>query len=124
MEIRAMGGAKAATHPMTAANVTFVDERWQARTSSGTGSTVRFTTDHAFRHLTDASYKRDAQLRLKRLTGSSNSGWKFDTVTDTTNYAIGDETATVQVSCTAPGVANIWMDVTFITGSLATLKGG
>lgn len=124
MEIRALGGARAKTHPMTTANVIFTDERWQAKTSSATGSTVRFTTDQAFRHLMDPSYKRDARLTLTKIVGSTGAGWQFDTVVDTTNYAVGDETATVQVSGTGPGNATIWMDVTFMTGNLTMLKAG
>ncbi len=124
MEIRALGQARSATHPMTAANLTFNNQQWHAVTLSGTGSTVRFTTDHAFRHATDFSYKRDARLQLTRIVGTSSARWQFDTVTDTTNYAAGDETATVQISSRGPGVANISMNVIFMTGSLASLKGG
>ena len=124
MQIRALNPARSATHPMTTANITFNNQQWQAVTLSGSGSTVRFTTDHAFRHATDFAYKRDARLQLTRIIGTSSARWQFDTVTDTTNYAAGDETATVQISSRGPGVANISMNVIFMTGSLATLKGG
>ncbi len=124
MELRALSGDRTATHPMTAANVSFIGQNWQAKTSSGTGSTVQFKSDHAFHNLSDSNYKRDVRLQLTQISGSAGSGWQFDTIVDTTNYAAADETATVQVSCRQPGNALIKMNVFFITGNLATLKGG
>ena len=124
MQLKALGSSQTTTHPMTTGNVTFSNQRWQARTSSGTGSTVRFSSDHAFRNLSDSNYERDVRLQLTRIVGTAGSGWRFDTTVDTTNYAAADETATVQVSCTRPGNSIIWMDVIFMTGNLATLKGG
>lgn len=124
MQLRALGGPRTATHPMTAANVTFANQNWQAKTSSGTGSTVQFQSDHAFHNPPNAIYKRDVRLQLTQISGTASSGWQFDTVADTTNYAAGDETATVEVSCRRPGNAIIKMNVIFITGNLATLMGG
>ena len=124
MQLRALGPARTTTHPMTAGNVSFNNQLWSARTSSATGSTVTFSSDHAFHNQSDVNYKRDARLQLTRIVGTSSSGWQFDTVTDTTNYAAADETATVQVSCRRPGNATIWLNVSFLTGNLATLKGG
>ncbi len=124
MHLSAMGADRFETHPMTGANVTFSNQLWFARTSSGTGSTVRFSTDHAFHHVSSPSFKRDARLRLTRISGTASARWRFDSFDDQTNYAAGDETATVQVSCQSPGNAVIFMNVYFVTGNLATLQGG
>lgn len=124
MELTALGADRITNHPMTPANIVFTNQTWFARTSSNSGSTVRWTTDHSFWNTADPSYRRDARLRLTRIIGSGVSGWQFDTILDQTNTAAGDESATVQVSCRRPGNAIIWMDVTFITGNLATLRGG
>ena len=52
------------------------------------------------------------------------SGWAFDTASDQTDLSSGDEIATVQISSTGPGTAIIFLEVEFVTGDLATLKGG
>lgn len=124
MQIQALGPDRVATHPMTAGNVNFNNQLWSARTSSATGSTVTLSSDHAFHNLADPNYKRDVRLQLTQMYVTTSSGWQFDTVVDTTNYAAADETATVQVSCRRPGNATIWLNVSFLTGNLATLKGG
>lgn len=124
MQIDALGADRVTTHPMTAGNVNFNNQQWYARTSSATGSTVTLSSDHAFHNLSDPSYKRDVRLQLTQMYVTASSGWKFDTVVDTTNYVAADETATVQVSCKRPGNATIWLNVSFLTGNLATLKGG
>lgn len=124
MELTALGADRVANHPLTPADIVFTNQTWFARTSSSTGSTIRWTTDHSFWNSADPSYRRDARLRLTRVVGSGVSGWQFDVIQDQTNTAAGDETATVQVSGRRAGNAVIWMDVTFFTGNLATLRGG
>ena len=124
MQLTALGADRTAIHPLTPSNITFAGQTWFARTSSSTGSTIQWTTDHSFWNTADPSYRRDARLRLTRIVGSAISGWQFDTVQDQTNTVGGDETALVQVSSQRAGNAIIWMDVTFITGNLPTLRGG
>ena len=97
---------------------------WFARTASGTGSTVTLSTDRAFENVGNASYKRDVRLRIPTMYVSPGSGWEFDTALDQTDYAAGDETATVQVSSDSAGVALILLHVTFLTGDVSTLAGG
>ena len=124
MQLDALSPNRTATHPMTGSDVMFSSQLWSARTTSGTGATIRFTTDHAFRHVNSSGFKRDARLRLTRISGNSSARWRFDVADDRTDYASGDETAAVQVSCTGPGNATITMNVQFLTGNLATLQGG
>jgi hypothetical protein len=109
---------------MTAGNVNFNHQLWLARTSSATGSTVKFSSDHAFPNLSGSDYKRDVRLQIARIVGTASSGWQIDTDVDTTNYAAADETATVQLSSNRPGNKVIWLNVRFLTDNLATLKGG
>ncbi|MCA9060830.1 MAG: hypothetical protein KDA85_20095, partial [Planctomycetaceae bacterium] len=111
-------------HSGTTANVLLANQAWMARSNSVTGATVRLSTDQCFHHTTDSAYARDAVLRVRRLTATSASQWRIDVSTDQTDHANGDETATVQLSSRAPGDAVIYLDVTFLTGDLATLKGG
>ena len=124
MQLDALSPSRTATHPMTGSDIMFSGQLWSARTTSGTGSTIRFTTDHAFWHVNNPSFKRDARLRLTRISGNSSARWRFDNADDRTDYASGDETAAVQVSSTGPGNAIITMNVQFLTGNLATLQGG
>lgn len=124
MQLDAMTPNRTAVHPMTAGNVVFTSNRWFARSSSITGSTVRLSTDHAFQHVSNATQKRDARLTLTGMSGSSGAGWHYNVVSDTTNYLAGDDIATVQVSSTAPGNALIMLRVDFITGTVSTMQQG
>ena len=124
MTLDALSPDRMATHPMTGSDVMFSGQMWSARTTSGTGSTIRFTTNTAFRHINSPSFKRDARLRLTRISGNSSARWRFDVADDRTDHASGDENASVQVSCSGPGSAVITMNVQFLTGNLATLQGG
>ncbi len=124
MELTALTADRTANHTLSGGNIVFTNNQWFARTSSSTGSTIRWTTDHSFWNMSDNSYRRDARLRLTRLVGSATSGWQLDTIQDQTNTAAGDETAAVQVSSRRPGNSITWMEVTFITGNVPTLRGG
>lgn len=124
MTLTALRGPQFQNHPNTAANVAFTNSVWLARTAASNGSTVTFTTDHAFQNVTAPSQKRDVQLRLPFMFVSPGSGWAFDTNVDQTDHAIGDEIAMVQVSSQTAGVALIFMNVTFITGDVSSLAGG
>lgn len=124
MSLEALRGPASATHPLTADNVVLADSRWRARSSSATGSTVTFATNHSFWNTTDGTTKRDAILRLTRLQGPRSGGWEIDIAQDQTDYANGDEVATVTMSSTAPGMQVARMEVEFVTGDLGTLKNG
>lgn len=124
MALTPLRGPQFRNHPLTPADIQFNNSLWWARTASATGSTVTFTTDTVFEHTTNPAYKRDVRLRLPRMFVSPGSGWQFDTQVDQTDYEAGDEIAMVQVSSTGPGVALIFMQVTFITGDVNTLPGG
>lgn len=124
MSLTPLRGPQFRRHPNTSANVVFNNSLWWARTASSTGSTVTFATDTPFQHTTNPRYQRDARLRLPRMFVSPGAGWQFDTQVDQTDYAAGDDIAMVQVSSTGPGVALIFLEVTFITGDVNTLPGG
>ena len=85
---------------------------------------MTFQTDHAFRNLAAPAYKRDAILRLTRLQGPKKGGWTITVAQDQTDYAAGNEVATVSMSSTKDGMQIVRMEVEFITGNLATLPGG
>ena len=124
MQLDALSPNRTTTHPKTGSDVMFSSQLWSARTTSGTGAIIRLTTDHAFRHFNSRGFKRDARLRLARVSGNSSARWRFDVADDRTEYTSGDETAAVQVSCISPGNATITMNVQFLKGNLATLQGG
>ena len=124
MSLRALRPDQSVTHPETPADITMSNSLWWATTSSATGSTIRFTSDTPFINQDRPSYKRDVRLHSPRLFGNPSAGWSFDTTTDQTDYAAGDDQAVVQISGTGPGIALIFLQVTFITGNVATLAGG
>ena len=82
MTLTALRGPQFQNHPNTSANVTFTNSVWLARTASSTGSTVTFTTDHAFQNVSAPAIKRDVQLRLPFMFVSPGSGWAFETNAD------------------------------------------
>lgn len=124
MSLEALRGPTSAVHPLTNANVVLSDSRWRARSSSSTGSTVTFATNHSFWNTTDGATKRDAILRLTRLQGPPTGGWNIDVAQDQTDYTNGDEVATVAMSSMAPGMQMARMEVEFVTGDLNTLQNG
>lgn len=124
MSIRALRSDQFETHPETPADITFTRSMWWARTASSTGSTIRLATDTPFVNVTNPGYERDVRLHSPRFVGSRGADWTFDTATDQTDYANGDNDAAVQISGTGPGVCLIFLEVTFITGDLPTLGGG
>lgn len=124
MSLEALRGPAFAEHPLTSDNVVLSNSRWRARSSSNTGSTVTFETNHSFWNDAEPSVKRDAILRLTRLQGPRTGGWSIAVAEDQTNYASGDEVATVSMSSTAAGMQMVRMEVEFITGDVATLRGG
>lgn len=124
MSIRALRGDQLEIHPETAADVTMSNSMWWASTTSATGSTIRFTTDTPFVNQSRPEYKRDVRLHSPRLIGTPRAGWQYDIPTSQTDYATGNEQAAVQISGSNPGVALIYLEVTFITGDLPTLAGG
>lgn len=124
MALDALRGPQYRMHPGTSSDILMTNSLWWARTASGTGSTVTFSTDDPFQNTGNSDYERDVRLRIPNMFVSPGSGWAFDTATDQTNYAAGDDVATVQVSSDTAGVALIVLHVTFITGDPATLAGG
>ena len=124
MSLEALRGPAVAVHPLTTANVVLTDSRWRARSSSPTGSTVVFQTDHSFWNQEDPAFKRDAIIRLTQLQGPPQGGWTINVAQDQTNYAGGDEVATVSMSSTAAGMQMVRMEVEFITGDLPSLRTG
>ncbi|MCA9036423.1 MAG: hypothetical protein KDA91_14915 [Planctomycetaceae bacterium] len=122
--IRALDPAIVEAHPGTNDDVVMADQRWFALSTSRSGATVRFSTDHAFHNLSNAAYKRDARIQITRIQGTRSARWGFDAPIDQTNYAAGDEVATVQVSSRGPGLVYCWLDVTFLTDDFSTMAGG
>ncbi len=124
MSIRALRTDQSVDHPETSADITMRNSMWWARTASATGSTVKFSTDTCFINQQKPDYLRDVRLHTPRLFGTAGANWDFDTHTDQTDYANGDDQAMVQISGDGPGIALIFLEVTFITGNTATLAGG
>jgi hypothetical protein len=112
------------THDETANDQTFAAQQWAVKANSRDGATVVFSTDQAFTHTADASFKRDAKLDLAIASSSGPASWTLAVASDQTDHAASDEIATVQAGSTAPGKADFDLTVTFITGDLDTLAEG
>jgi hypothetical protein len=112
------------THDKSDANQAFAAQPWTASSNSGAGATINFSTNQAFTHVSDSSFKRDAKLDLAITSSDAPASWSVTTATDQTNHAGADEVATVQAASTAPGDVALNLTVTFLTSDFSTLLQG
>ncbi|MGH7128794.1 MAG: hypothetical protein ACREJB_13445 [Planctomycetaceae bacterium] len=105
-------------HDTSNADQAFPTQAWIARTNAINGATVSFSTNQAFTHTVDNTFKRDAQLDLALFPAATSTvaNWSVTTANDVTNYVGLDETATVQATSTRPGRAQFDLLVTFLMG--------
>lgn len=120
------------THDTTNSDQVFLPgaitaNHWQVLCNSNAGATVNLTTNSAFTHTVNSSYKRDARLDLA-VSSTDNNGalaiWGVTTASDQTNYVGADNTASVQATSAEPGKATLALTVTFITNTYSTLLQG
>lgn len=111
-------------HDETDNDQTFPTQRWRVRANVRDGVTVVFSTDQAFTHTTDRTYKRDATLKLGVAWDLGPATWVVGQASDSTDYASGDETAAVQASSDRPGMAAFNLGVSFMTDTYGTFLAG
>lgn len=120
------------THDTTNNNQVFAPgalpaNHWAVLCNSSAGATVNLTTNTAFTHTTNNTYKRNARLDLA-VSSTDNNGavaiWSVATATDQTNYVAADNNASVQATSAQPGKATLALTVTFITTTYSTLLQG
>ena len=102
----------------------FPAQQWVVKGNTLAGVNVSFSTNQAFTHTTDNSFKRDAQLGLSLASNSGPATWSISQASDTTDYAGSDEVATVQASSDGVGSANFDLAVTFITDVFGSFAAG
>lgn len=92
-------------------------QRWDVKANSRFGATVSFSTDRAFRHVSKAGFKGDAQLDLAVAGSEGLAEWAVETASDRTHFrgSPRDERATVRAVSERPGSATFDMTVTFVT---------
>lgn len=122
--IRAPTTEASAEHDETASDQVLAAQQWWVQDNSRKGATVILSTDRAFTHREDATFKRDAALGLAIGSTSSSAKWKVQVASDRTNYAASDETASVQATSKKAGWARLDLTVTFITGDTESLAAG
>lgn len=112
------------THDMTDANQAFPSQQWVVKGNTQNGVTVSFATTQPFVNASNSNAKRDAGLSLS-VGGTAGTGtWTVTKASDTSNYAGGSATATVQAASNGSGRATFNLGVTFITNGIDTVEAG
>lgn len=112
------------THDLSDDPQTFPPQAWLVKGNVGSGVNVSFTATTPFIHAGNLSSKRDLQLDVAVGTSQGPAIWTVGTATASTNYAGGENTATVSVSSNAAGRATLDLTVNFITDDFGTFANG
>ena len=111
-------------HDETDNNQSFPNQQWTVKGNVLNGVSVSFSTDQAFTHTTDSSFKRDASISLAEASHLGPATWSISQASDSTNYSGGDGVATVAASSNGVGRATFNLGVAFVTGSYGTFAAG
>ena len=113
-------------HSETDTDQAFAPQSWTVAQNAPTGASVSFSTDQAFTHATDATYKRDAKLDLALASSDADSGWAITVPIDQTDYANAspDGVATVSAAATGAGDAAFNLTVTLVETDFSMLASG
>jgi hypothetical protein len=111
-------------HDETNADQVFPPQQWYVRGNVITGVTTTFDVTQPFTHSFVPGTYRDARIDLAIASTLGPGIWNVDIGTDATDYAAGDNTATVQVSSNMVGHAFVDLTVTFITVAFAEVLQG
>jgi hypothetical protein len=126
LTVTAPAASAGITHAQTDANQAFTPQSWTVAQNGAEGASITFSTDQAFTHATETTFKRDAKLDLALASSDTGSGWAVTVASDQTDYANAtpDEVATVSADSTAPGDAAFNLTVTFVETDFSTLASG
>jgi hypothetical protein len=112
------------THDQTEADQSFPAQQWIVRGNTLAGCSVSFSTNTAFIHTVDTSFKRDAQLGLALNTKTGPATWTVSQASDTTNYVGSDEVATVVASSNGVGRGTFDLSMKFVTNGFGSFAAG
>ncbi len=112
------------THDLQEAPQSFPPQIWRVRGNISRGVSVHFHVNSAFVHEADATLKRDAILNLTTGQTIGPADWIVTTPHDQTNFAIGDDDATVSARSDDAGGAHMLLGITFVTGTIELLREG
>ncbi len=112
------------THDQTESDQTFPAQQWVVKGNSLAGVAVSFSTNTAFVHKTDSTFKRDAQLGLAVASSTGPATWTVGQAADTTNYVGSDGVATVSASSNGVGKATFDLTMKFVTNGFGSFAAG
>ncbi len=121
MSIQAPAALVSQIHDQTNSNQTFPLQRWLVTANNPIGATAVFTTNQAFTHTVDATYKRNAGVTLTKFSGAA---WTVTTASATTNYSLGNEIVSVAAESNTAGSAAFDIGVTLVEETFASLAAG
>lgn len=99
----------------------FPVQRWLVTANNTAGAIAVFETDHAFTHVVDDSFKRDALVTLAKASGDA---WSVTKASAQTAYGSSDEVVTVTAESSAPGAASFDLGVSMIEETFTDLAAG
>ncbi len=112
------------THDQTEADQAFPAQQWIVKGNSLAGVNVSFSTNTAFVHKTDSTFKRNAQLGLAVASSVGPATWTVASAADTTDYINSDEVATVAASSNGVGKATFDLTMKFVTDGFGSFAAG
>ncbi len=112
------------THDQSENDQSFPAQQWVVSGNSLAGVAVSFSTNTAFVHKTDSSFKRDAQLGLALATKTGPATWTVSQAADTTNYVGDDGVATVIASSNGVGKGTFDLSMKFVTNGFGSFAAG
>lgn len=111
-------------HDETDNNQAFSNQQWTVKGNTLAGVSVSFSTNQAFTHTTDSSFKRDASLSLAEASHLGPASWTISQASDSTDYINSDGVATVAASSNGVGRATFNLGVSFIGGTYGAFAAG
>ena len=121
-KVRIQGGPSIEiTHDGTMNDQLFGVQQWDAICNTRRGATVNIDTQFAFKN---GPSRRDARLEISIARSDPGAGWVVTNALAETDYSNGNQSALVSAESSRPGDCTFDLKVTFITGSLTTLRAG
>lgn len=112
------------THDETDSNQSFPAQVWLVVGNNQTGVSVSFTVSTPFTNIDDSRYQRDASLGLIVNSSTGPGSWTITQASDATDYASGDNTATVAAASNGTSRAYFNLGVNFVTDTYGSFPAG
>lgn len=116
--------AQSITHDGTDAPQAFSEVVWQLTSGSDAAGYTAQWSCGPFQHGLKTSLKADTKLQIRVLSSGGLANWTATVPSDQTDYAGGDQSATVAAQSLATGDGQVGLTVTFVDNDFSQLGAG